>query len=63
VADSVRLMLDDLARHRSAVRGQRAHQRDQLEGDVRPAVLHWPGLLLLSGFTGKASAGGGGVAR
>ena len=28
VADSVRLMLDDLARHRSAVRGQRGDARD-----------------------------------
>ena len=31
VADCVRLMLDDLARHRSAVRGQRGDERDQQE--------------------------------
>ena len=31
VADGVRLMLDDLARHRSAVRGQRGDEPDQLD--------------------------------
>ena len=52
VADSVRLMLDDLARHRSAVRGQRGDERDQLERDAR-RTLRRPRLLLLSGFTGN----------
>src|SRR5215218_3051825 len=37
VADGVRLMLDDLARHGSAVRGQRGDEPDQLEGDARRA--------------------------
>jgi hypothetical protein len=31
VADGVRLMLDDLARHGSPVRGQRGEEPDQLE--------------------------------
>ena len=34
VADSVRLMLDDLARHGSAVRGQRGDEPEQLEGNA-----------------------------
>ena len=38
VADGVRLMLDDLARHGSAVRGQRGDERDQLERDARRAL-------------------------
>ena len=38
VADGVRLVLDDLARHGSAVRGQRGEQPDQLEGDARGAL-------------------------
>ena len=63
MADGVRLMLDDLARHGSAVRGQRGDERDQLERDVRRAVLLRPFQLLLSGFSGEVGAGGGGVAR
>ena len=62
VADGVRLMLDDLARHGSAVRGQRGDERDQLERDVR-RLLRRPLLLLLSFFTGNVSAGSCGVAR
>jgi hypothetical protein len=34
VADGVRLMLDNLARHKSAVRGQRGDEPDQLERDA-----------------------------
>ena len=63
MADGVRLMLDDLARHRSAVRGQRGDERDQVERDARSALLLRPRLLLLSGLTGNVDGGGGGVAR
>jgi hypothetical protein len=35
VADGVRLMHDDLARHRSPVRGQRGEEPDQLQGNAR----------------------------
>jgi hypothetical protein len=38
VADCVRLMLDDLARHRSAVRGEQGDEPDQLERDARRAL-------------------------
>ena len=62
VADGVRLMLDDLARHGSAVRGQRGDERDQLERDARRASPP-PSPALLSGFGGKCGAGRGGVAR
>jgi hypothetical protein len=34
VAGGVRLMLDDLARHGSAVSGQRSDERDQLQRDA-----------------------------
>ena|GEM_PF-2403831 len=62
VADGVRLMLDDLARHGSAVRGQRGDERDQLERDVRCAFRRHR-LRPLSGFTGSVRGGSGGVAR
>jgi hypothetical protein len=62
VADRVRLMLDDLARHGSPVRGQRGEEPDQLERDARRALRRHP-LRPLSGFTGSLGAGGGGVAR
>ena len=41
VADRVRLVLDDLARHGPPVRGQRGEQPDQLEGipDALPAAI------------------------
>jgi hypothetical protein len=62
VADGVRLVLEDLARHRSAVRGQRGDERDQLERDARRALgRHRP--RPLSGVTGSVGAGRGGVAR
>ena len=41
MADGVRPMLDDLARHGSAVRGQRGDETDQLERDAR-RVLRAP---------------------
>ncbi len=63
MADSVRLMLDDLARHRSTVHGQRGDQRDQVERDVGPALLRRPRLLLLSGLTGNICGSGRRVAR
>ena len=62
VADGVRLMLDDLARHGSAVRGQRGEEPDQLERDARRALRRHR-LRPLSGFTGRLGAFGGGVAR
>ena len=62
MADGVRLMLDDLARHGSAVLGQRGDQPDQLQRDARRALRRHR-LRPLSGFTGSVSAGGGGVAR
>src|SRR5438552_3407095 len=62
VADGVRLMLDDLARHGSAVRGQRGDEPDQLDRDARRALRRHP-LPPLPGFTGSVGAGGGGVAR
>ena len=62
MADGVRLMLDDLARHGSAVRGQRGDERDQLERDARRALRRHR-LGPLSGFTGSVGAGSGGVAR
>ena len=62
VADGVRLMLDDLARHRPAVRGQRGDEPDQLEWDARRALRRHL-LRPLSGFTGNVRAGGGGVPR
>ena len=62
VADGVRLMLDDRARHGSAVRGQRGDEPDQLEGDARGALRRHR-LRSLSGFTRSVGAGGGGVAR
>ncbi len=61
VADGVRLMLDDLARQRYAVRGQRGDERDQLERDARGALRRHR-LPPLPGFAGTAGAGGGGVA-
>ena len=62
MADGVRLMLDDLARHGSAVRGQRGDEGDQVERDVRRALGRHR-LRALSGFTGTVGAGCGGVAR
>jgi hypothetical protein len=62
VADRVRLMLDDLARHGPAVRGQRGDEPEQLERDARRALRRHP-LSTLSRFTGSAGASGGGVAR
>jgi ribosomal protein S18 acetylase RimI-like enzyme len=62
VADGVRLMLDDLTRHRSAVRGERGDEADQLERDARRALRRHR-LRALSGFTGSAGAASGGVAR
>jgi hypothetical protein len=62
VADGVRLMLDDLAWHGSAVRGQRGDEPDQLKRNARRA-LRRHSLRPLSGFTGGVGAGGGGVAR
>ena len=38
MADGVRLMLDDLARHGPAVRGQRDDQPEQPERDARRAL-------------------------
>jgi hypothetical protein len=38
VADGVRLMLDDLARHGSAVRGQRGDEPEQLKREP----CDWP---------------------
>ena len=62
VADGVRPMLDDLARHWSAVRGQRGDEPDQLERDARRALCRHR-LRPLSGFTGSVGAGRGRVAR
>jgi hypothetical protein len=62
VADGVRLMLDDLARNGSAVRGQRGDEPEQLERDARRALRRHC-LRTLSGFTGSVGAGGGGIAR
>ena len=50
MANGVRLMLDDLARHGSPVRGQRGEEPDQFEGDARCALRRHP-LRPLSGFT------------
>jgi hypothetical protein len=61
MANRVRLMLDDLARDGSAVRGQRRDKRDQLESDARRALCRHR-LRPLSGFTRGAGAGSGGVA-
>jgi hypothetical protein len=55
MADGVRLMFDDLARHGSAVRGERGDEPDQLERDARRALRRQP-LRLLSGFTGSCPA-------
>jgi hypothetical protein len=55
-------MLDDLAWHGSAVRGQRGDERDQLDRDARRALRRHR-LRPLSGFTGSVGAGRGGVAR
>jgi hypothetical protein len=38
VADGMRPMLDDLARHGSAVRGQAGDEPEQLERDARRAL-------------------------
>jgi RNA polymerase sigma-70 factor (sigma-E family) len=62
MADGVRLMLDDLARHGSAVRGQRRDEPEQLERDTRRALRRHP-LPPLPGFTGRLSTGGSGVTR
>ncbi len=62
VADAVRLMLDDLARRWSAVRGQRGDEPDHLERDARRSLRRHP-VRPLSGFTGSVGAGGGGIAR
>ncbi len=62
MADGVRLMLDNLGRHGSAVSGKRGDEPDQLERDARRALRRQP-LRPLSGFTGSVGAGGGGVAR
>ena len=56
VADGLRLMLDDLARHASAVLGQRRDEPDQLEKDARGA-LRRQRLRPLAGFTGSVGAG------
>ena len=63
VADGVRLMLDDLARHGSAVRGQRGDERDQLERDVPTASSAAPSCCCSRVSPANLSAGGGGVAR
>ena len=57
VADGMRLVLDDLARHGSAVRGQRGDERDQLERDARRALRRHR-LRPLAGFTGGPGASG-----
>lgn len=62
MADGVRLMLDDLAGHTAAVRGQRGDERNQLERYAR-RTLRCHRLRPLSGLTGSVGAGGGGVAR
>ena len=62
MADCVRLMLDDLARYGSAVRGQRGDEPDQLERDARCALRRHR-LRPLAGFTGSVGAGRAGVAR
>jgi len=62
VADGVRLMLDNLARHAPAVRGQRGDEPYQFERYARRALRRHP-LRPLSGLTGSVGAGGGGVAR
>ena len=62
MADGVRLMLDDLARHGSVVRGQREVTSATRSRGCRTRSPP-PRLLLLSGFTGNLGAGGGGVAR
>lgn len=62
MADGVRLMLDDLARHGSAVRGQRGEEPDQFERDTGRA-LRRHGLRPLPRFRGDAGRGRGGVAR
>jgi hypothetical protein len=57
VADGVRLMPGDLARHGPAVRGQRGDEPDQLDRDARRALRrHF--LRPLAGFTGSVGAGG-----
>ena len=56
--DGMRLMLDDLALHRSAVGRHRGHENDQLETDARGALGRHL-LATLSGFTGVMGAGGG----
>jgi hypothetical protein len=62
VADGVRLMLDDFARHGPAARGQRGDEPEQLQRDARRA-LRCHLLPPLPGLTGSAGGGGGGVAR
>jgi hypothetical protein len=61
-ANGVRLMLDDLARHGFAVRGQRGDEPDQLKRDARRALRRHR-LRPLPGLSGSLGAGGGGVAR
>ena len=62
MADGVCLMLDDLPRYGSAVRGQRGDEPDQLERDVR-RTLRRHRLRPLSGSSGSVGGGRGGVAR
>ena len=62
MADGMRLMLDDLARHLCPVRGKRGEESDQLERDAFGALRRHR-LRPLAGFTGELGACGGGVAR
>src|SRR6185312_7325233 len=62
VTDGVRLMLDDLARNGSAVRGQRGDEPEQLERDARRALRRHL-LPPLPGFTGSVGPGGRGIAE
>lgn len=62
MADGVRLVLDDLARHGSAVRGQRGEEPDQFERDTGRALRRHC-LRPLPRFRGDAGRGRGGVAR
>lgn len=62
MADGVRLMRDQLARHGSTVRGHRGHEPQQLEGDARRALRRHL-LPPLADRTRQLRGGGHGISR